>query len=170
MSERLEVCKQSFERVKRRLSGLRSGFDNSFSAESLRDIWTAFDAFLGDRYPDSDNRRMQEKYAQKYHEKYVQWSKSDRFTESINGLIKLAPVKDMRPVNPGRDAILVDFADLSKLLFLLYRIRSNLDHGAKNLLGDIENSRRNRALVENALNVTYELLERTLREEKIISN
>ena len=169
MNERETTCRTYFSLAKKKNSEPRGGLNNQFFAEGLREIWTAFDAYLAWKFPAEHNRKMQEDYAKAYQEKFSSWPKSDKYTKSIDQLEKLVPVKDMSPITSRKDATLDDKYDLDEILYLLYRIRSNLDHGAKNLEGDTENAERNRQLVEYGFFVTYEILERTLIEGKIIT-
>jgi len=170
MNERETICKTYFLRARKRIIGLRRGFDKQFYAEGLREIWSALDACLNWKFPANTNREMREFYSDKYQKIFENWSMSDMFKESLEILSKLVPVKDMSSVNPRPDVELGDKNDLFEILQLSYRIRSNLDHGAKDLESDSDVGIRNRELVEHSFKVTYEILERTLLHESIISS
>lgn len=163
MNARKTNCIAYYWKARKKYCGPKSGGNTYFFAEALRDIWTAFDAYIGWKFPDKHNNAMQQKYAVHYQNMFKNWQKSDLFNESIKHLKTLAPVKDMSPIKPGRDATLQNHEDLKELIYLLYRIRSNLDHGAMDLESD-----RNKQLTEYAFNITYEILEKTLNEQKII--
>ncbi len=59
---------------------------------------------------------------------------------------------------------------LLEILNFSYTVRSNLNHGAKHLVGDTEIARRNRELVEYSFKITYDILEKVLPEEGIDVN
>lgn len=168
MDERQQTYKTYFLLARRRYCGLRDGTNRQFFAEGLKDIWTSFEAYLGLKFPNTDNRAMQRDYADAFQYEFSGWQKSSRCRESLKQLQILASVKDMSPVNPRRDATLNNVDDLNELIFYLYRIRSNLIHGGKELEGDTSEAVRNRDLVEHAFNVTYEVLEKTLISEHMI--
>ncbi len=150
--------------------GLRNGFDKHFFADGLKDIWMAFDAFLGWRFPAGSNREMRKKFSEEYQDIFEQWKMSDRFRKSLKILCDLSPVIDTSPKNP-RDPIWIENpSNLFEVLELCYRIRSNLFHGGKDLETKEKHGKRNRQLVEHSFKVTFEILEKTLLNEKIIES
>ncbi|MEK6852635.1 MAG: hypothetical protein AABX59_02030 [Nanoarchaeota archaeon] len=168
MDERESVCREFFGLSKKRISGLRSDLRKEFYSEGLREIWTAFDAFLGWKYPAVSNKLMRERFSKDFQSVFNSLKKSDMFIESFDILVKLSPVQDMAPVNPKPDLPLTSASDLIEILNYSYRIRSNLDHGGKDLFGNSASAERNRQLVEHAFKVTYETLEKTLSHNQLI--
>lgn len=166
--EREENCKTYFLRARKRISGLRDGFDNQFYAEGLKDIWQSFDAFLGRYFPKVNNKSMREEFSKDYQSKFENWEMSDDFKKSSTMLNLLCPIPNMSPINPGEDFKIKDINDLFQLLGASYRVRSNLTHGSKDLERQDEKGVRNRALVENSFKLTYAILEKVLIDKKII--
>ena len=93
---------------------------------------------------------------------------SGSFKKSLEKLCELCPIEDMRPLNSEQPNKINDPSDLFEILDVSYRIRSNLDHGSKELEDETKYGNRNRELVKYSLRVTYEILEKVLFTEKII--
>jgi len=167
-NEREQTCKTYYAKAKQICDNLDDRTDFQLKAEGLRDAWSAFDAYLGWKFPAHTNREMQVNFAVHYDSQFRTWAKSDKFNNSIKWLMLLSPVKDMTPVRPSRDAVIDDPDNLDQIIYLLYRVRSNLDHGAKDLESSTRHADRNRKLVEHSLMVTYEILSNTLRIDRII--
>jgi hypothetical protein len=165
MSERIEVCKTCFLLAKKRNSGLRSGLNDRFYANGLKEVWEAFDALLGERYNAKTEKDMRKKFSNIYQSDFINWKTSDQFKESLNKLASLSPVKNMKT---GIDILLSDIRELFQVLNFCYAIRSNLFHGAKDLIGTTSHAKRNRELVEYAFKVTYEILEIILPYERVV--
>jgi len=157
-----------FLRAKKRFIGTKSGFDKQFYAEGLKDIWHSFDAFLGLNFPDQNNKTMRNKFVNKYQSSFANWTKSDKFREFVVRLKTSGKLYDMSPINPKRPIEISDINNLLEILNFPYRVRSNLNHGGKDLERDDEKGNRNRALVEFSFKITFEILEKVLTKEKII--
>lgn len=170
MNEREEVCKNNFLRVRKRLSGSVDESDRQFFATSLREIWSSFEGYLSWKFPEKSPRKMRKSFSGIYQKLFESWIMSDYFKKSLEKLYELCPVEDMRPIDPEPPKELEDKTDLFEILDVNYRIRSNLDHGSKELESETEIGTRNRELVECALRTTYEILEKVLLNEKIIRN
>ncbi len=166
--ERKENCLTYFLRAKKRIIGLKDGFDKQFYAEGLKDIWQSFDAFLGLNFPDQSNKQMRLKFANKYQLLFEKWKKSDMFNDVVRRLMASGKLYNMSPVKPKKPIELKDIQNLLEILEFSYRVRSNLNHGSKDLESEDDRGRRNRALVEFSFKATFEILEKTLKEEKII--
>ena len=52
MDERIVTCKTYFNRAKKRICGLRNGFDKQFYTDGLTDVWASLDAIIGLRFSD----------------------------------------------------------------------------------------------------------------------
>lgn len=168
MDERETTCITYYNYAKEKIGGLRNGFDKQFFAKGLRDVWTSFDAFLGLKFPDKNNTEMRRKFSAHYQSLFENWSMPDMFKESLKKLCELAPVRDTSPIDPRPDIPLNNLDNLFEILQLCYRVRSNLDHGGKDLENEGELGKRNRALVEHSFKVTFIILEKTLLNEGII--
>jgi len=165
--EREESCKTYFLRSRERIIGLKSGLDPHFFAEGLRDIWSSFDALLTWKFPGGNNTDQRKKFAAKYQASFPDWRKTDLFKNSIKILMGLSPVKNM---DNGKEFSVSKETKLLEILNFSYTVRSNLNHGAKHLVGDTEIARRNRELVEYSFKITYDILEKVLPEEGIDVN
>lgn len=167
-NERQESCKTYFYRARKKILGTVEGLNKQFYADGLIDIWKAFDAFLGWKYPNINNREMRNDFTSVYQSIFEKWHMSDIFNSSISRLKELSPIEDMKPRNPKPSISLTNIKDLNEILNICYRIKSNLNHGSKALESNSESGVRNRSLVESAFRVSYEILEKTLINEKII--
>ncbi len=166
--ERTENIKTYFFKARKRITGLVGDFDNQFYAEGLKDIWYSFDAFLGVHFPENDNKMMRNSFSENYQKIFESWDKPDDFKDAIKRLKVLSPIPDMSPRNPKRDVSLADINNLSQILEVSYRIRSNLSHGSKDLERQGGAGDRNRALVKFSFIATYYILEKVLIDKEII--
>ncbi len=157
-----------FLRARKKFIGTKSGLDNQFYAEGLKDVWHSFDAFLGLNFPAQNNKEMRIKFVKKYQSIFEKWNMSDTFNDSVKRLKAFGKLYDMSPIRPKPLLEIKDINNLSEILEFSFRIRSNLNHGSKDLESDNEKGRINRDLVEFSFKVTFEILEKTLMEEKII--
>ena len=70
----------------------------------------------------------------------------------------------MTPPPRKRPPIKINNKDnLSEIIEVIYRVRSNMIHGNKTL-----NSERNKILIINSFHLIYNILDHILREEEII--
>lgn len=168
MTDRKQICLDYYYQCRKKNSGTKEGLNRLFYAGLLREIWSAFEAFLGLEFPAHKPWKMQEDYAKEYEKVFVKWTFSTAYTDSLKELIRLSPVKDESPKNPFPPLDLSNSSSFYEIIRYLYRIRSNLDHGAKNLLSDTPEGQRDRELVEHGFKVTFEILEKTLLNEKWI--
>ncbi len=166
--ERKENCLTYFIRARKRISGLNDGFDKQFYADGLKEIWQSFDAYLGLNFPDQSNKQMRVKFCKNYQTLFEHWRKSDVFKDAVLRLRASGRLYDMSPINPKKTIEIKDIQNLLEILEFSYRVRSNLNHGSKDLEREDEKGRRNRALVEFSFKATYEILENTLMNEKLI--
>lgn len=168
LNEREKVCKNYFFRAKKKLSVPADESDKEFIDVCLRETWSSFEAYLGWKFPEEYPKKMRRSFSSSYQKLFEGWNMSESFKESLNELCKLCPVKDMRPRKPELPKTINDPSKLFEILEVSYRIRSNLDHGSKELISETKNGIRNRQLVECSLKVTHEILEKVLLYEKII--
>lgn len=161
MNERENALKTYFLLARKRITGTRSGFNKQFYAEGLREIWSAFDAYLGWNFPARTEREQRLLFYSKYQKFFGQWKKSNQFKESLLRLVNLSPVRNMKT---QKDSFLTNKDDLLQILDFSYVVRSNLSHGAKDLESENTTGVRNRELVEHCFKIDYEILERVLIE------
>jgi hypothetical protein len=164
MNEREEACKTYFNLAKKKIVGLRKGLDNQFYAYGLRDVWSSFDGLLGLKFTDINQKEELKKFNLKYNLIWIDWRMSDQFKKSLLKMKKFSPIMNMKN---GKIINFDDEKNLLEILTFCYGIRSNLNHGAKDLERQDDLGVKNRELVENALKVTYEILEKALPLEGI---
>ena len=89
------------------------------------------------------------------------------FKDCVKRLKIFGWLHDMSPIRPRRRIRINDVNNLLEILEFSYRVRSNLNHGSKDLESETEKAKSNRGLVEFSFKVAYEILEKTLKEENI---
>jgi hypothetical protein len=166
--ERQENIKTYFFRAKKRFVGLNSGLDNQFYAEGLKDIWHSFDAFLGLKFPEQNNKKMRIDFVKKYQLIFNKWKMSDLFEDLVKRLKIFGKLRDMSPINQKSPIEITDEKNLLEILDFSYRVRSSLNHGGKDVESNTKKAKTNRSLVEFSFKITYEILEKVLLEEKMI--
>jgi len=162
MVDRKKICLDFYSLCRNGNSGVKEGLNQFFYSELLRKVWSSFEAFLALNFPAKKPYKMRENYSKEYESKFFSWSFSDDYKVSLRSLITLSPVKDESPIYSSEPYFLNKTSSLCELLNYLYRIRSNLDHGAKNLLDNTSLGQRDRDLVEHGFKVTFNILEKTL--------
>jgi len=166
--ERKENIVTYYLRAKKRYIGLNKGLDKQFYAEGLKDVWHSFDAFLGLNFPKQDNKLMQIEYCRIYQPIFEKWKKSDEFVDSVKRLRVFGKLQDMKPVRPKHPIEIENIDNLLEIIEFSFRVKSNLNHGSKDLESENEAGKINRFLVERCFKVTFEILERTLIKDKIL--
>lgn len=127
--------------------------------EGLTHVWASLDALSGLRYQGI------KKFQTTYQPLFVTWDKSSTFSNSLEKLIQLSPVENMRTT---KKINLNDGQNLPEILNFSYAVRGNLHHGRKDLEDKTTGSQRNKELVKHSFLVTYEILEKVLQNENII--
>ena len=120
------------------------------------------------KYVGNTNKDQRTNFATKYNSTFLSFGKSDSLKGAIKRLKELSPVEDNSKVNPKSPISLNDENSLTEILEISYRVRSNLDHGSKDLERADSIGSRNRDLVEFAFKATFEILEWALISDRII--
>ena len=163
MVDRKQVCIDYFNRARKRIVGTRGGLDKEFYSDGLKEIWHAFEAFLGWKYPNTSSTDRQPFYNE-HEDLFVDWKMADRYNDAIGRLKRLCPISDMDLGNPKPDITHIDEKSLKEIVNAVNKVYCNLKHGGKNVRED----RKDAGLVENSFIITYYLLERILQLEEII--
>lgn len=159
MDERIATSRTYFYRAKKRITESSEDFDKQFFANGLTDVWASLDAIIGLKFSNI------KKFYQQYQSFFETCHKSDVFHNSLEKLVNLSPVQNMKT---EKLIHLRDKTNLQELLLFSYAVRGNLHHGRKDLESETIINTRNKELVEHSFKVTYEILEKTLSNEKLI--
>lgn len=133
--------------------------DSKFTYDDgLANAWASLDALIGLKYQNFDG------FKKKYMSLFPMWKKSEKFSNSLDELISLAPVQNMQT---EKWIPLTDKKNLAEILNVIYTVRGNMHHGRKDLDDKTQMSPRNKELVEHSFNVSFDLLEQILQSENI---
>jgi hypothetical protein len=166
-AESKESCLAHYSLANKKIINAKSGLDRFYYANGLKDVWTAFEAFLSykghkgnvsmkirDFSTDPSNIKL-----------FSSWNRTSLFKESVGILQKESPVTNMenKKVIP-----LANPNDLKEILTFAYVPRGNLIHGEKDLLMDNKQGQRNRDLVEHSFKGIHEILQFFMHQDKLI--
>lgn len=168
INEYKQACKDNFFSVKTRLTGTTPVSDMEFFKYCLLDLWSSFDGYLSWKFTSTTPKKMRQLFCNKYQSIFETWPSSINFINNLQTLYDNCPVEDMRLDRPESPMSIDNKNNLFQILNLSYRVRSNLIHGSKIVLGNTPQHIRNRKLVESSTKVTYHILENVLSIEQII--
>jgi len=164
------TCINLFNKARKRVRGTVNGMNPYFYADGLKEIWESFEGYLNYKYPAASATQKIDRFTQAYDSKFRKWTLSDDTKNAIRRLKELSPIKCNKPVNPGPDRHIYDEKDVKQVTLACWRVRSNLDHGTKDLERQDDVGVRNRDLVENAFKAVYGIVEKVLFEEGIVTH
>ena len=163
---REEIIKGFMRIAKEEVTELSSGLNQGYKfAAGLAWCWISFEAFTCARYNEDSPRRRIDQFYNEFGGRYNQYYNSmpNEFKISMVGLIRYE-ILDMRPSHLTDSTIKIEDArNLKQVLNVIYRVRNNLFHGGKNM-----NEERDMNLVLYCSKVLYYILEKILREERLI--
>lgn len=166
-AESKESCLAHYSLANKRIINTKSGLDRFYYANGLKDVWTAFEAFLGYKgYKGKVWMKIRDFSTDALNiKRFSTWDKTSLFKESIGILQRESPVTNMenKKVIP-----LTNPNDLKEILTFAYVPRGNLIHGEKDLLMDNKQGQRNRDLVEHSFKVVHEILQFFMNHDKLI--
>jgi transketolase len=146
---------------------LTSGFHQEYKqAIGLVDVCISFEAFTNELKPsESDLKKKRRYFSDSY--QVVFENHKDTFSDWIHALKKElednGSLRDMTP-NSRRAPLTIDnINSLSQVIEVIYRVRSNLVHGSKDLT-----EQRNKVLIENSFKFLYNLLDIILKKEALV--
>ena len=167
MPEYKQSCLTHYERAHKKFVGPTRNFDVLFYADGLRDIWTAFEAFMSLKgYTGKPWIKIRD-FSQELDNlaTFSSWKRTTTFNESITILKQESPVKNMEN---GRLIFLNDINNLKEILTFTYAPRGNQIHGAKDVTSNDADGQRNRNLVEHLFKVIHEILQLFMLREGLI--
>ncbi len=167
MSESKQSCLTHYERAHKKFVGTTRNLDVLFYADGLRDIWTAFEAFMSFKGYIGKPRIKIRDFSQDANNVTIfsNWKRTTTFNESIAILKKQSPVKNMEN---GRLIYLNNIDNLTEILNFAYSPRGNQIHGAKDVTSNDIEGQRNRNLVEHSFKVVHEILQLFMLKEGLI--
>ncbi len=136
-------------------------------AVGLVEVMVPFEAFINTLQP-SEWRIWKKRgfFCSTYEDFFVEFKDSCKdWIDSLFEELKDHQLIDMTPPPKRRDPIKINDKDnLSELIEVIYRVRSNIVHGNKTL-----SSVRNQTLIINSFHLIYSILDHILRKEEIIT-
>lgn len=165
--ESKESCLAHYRLANKKIISAKSGLDRFHYANGLKDVWTAFEAFLSYMgYKGKVSMKMRDFSTDPSNIKlFSTWNRTSLFKESIGMLQKESPVTNLEN---NRVISLANPSNLKEILTFAYVPRGNLIHGEKDLLMDNQQGQRNRDLVEHSFKVVHEILQFFMQQEKLI--
>ena len=149
-------------------NGINKGMNNNYNlAIGLVDVSISFEAFINELLPSEKSIfKKREKFSTDYQLVFEQnkavfmnWANSLKRELDNNGMLI-----DMTPQSTRPHIGINNPDSLSEIIEVVYRVRSNLVHGSKDLTEG-----RSKILIENSFKFLYNLLDIILRKEGIIS-
>lgn len=146
--------------------GMSSGTKPEYTlAIGLVDVSICFEAFSNFLMPsESDLRVKRNNFSNIYQglfeeqrKVFEKWGNALKKELDENGYLK-----DMTPNSRKPDLPIKDTNQLIEIIDVIYRVRSNLVHGSKDL-----KQKRDRILIENSFRILYTLLEIIFAKERI---
>jgi len=140
-AESKESCLAHYSLANKKIINTKSGLDRFYYANGLKDVWTAFEAFLGYKgYKGNVSMKIRDFSADASNiNLFSTWNRTSLFKESIKILQKESPVTNMEN---KRVIPLTNPNDLKEILTFAYVPRGNLIHGEKDLLMDNKQGQR----------------------------
>jgi len=166
---RKQIVKSWVNRADERYRSSFPGFDvGFFHAENLIFCSIAYEAYAFGKFQKSrmsQNRSDLSIQFQSSFEQLIESSPPDDLINSLNDLkseINRSPLEDMTPNSNRIPLDLPDKKDLDRVLEIIYRVRSNLLHGGKDVDPTIN---RNMILVRSSFIILYHVMNMIIREE-----
>jgi len=153
------------ERYKSPSSGYSEGF---FYSDNLIFCFIAYEAYVFGKFQKAqmaENRRELSQSFQQLFEESINKNAPDDLKEALAGLkkeIDKSPLQDMTPNSTRASLELPNKKDLDRVLEIIYRVRSNLLHGGKEL------NQRDIDLIKSSYIILYHIMTRILNIEKLI--
>jgi len=142
-----------------------------FYADNLIFCCIAYEAYAFGRFQKaqmSENRRTLSKTFQISFKELIESNSLKDFEEALNNLkeeIDKKPLDDMTPNSNRPPLDLPDKKDMDRILEIIYRIRSNLLHGGKEVNPSIQ---RNMTLIVSSFIVLFHIMNLILKQEGLI--
>jgi len=157
------------ERAEDRYRSPSPGFDIGFLfAENLIFCCIAYEAYAFGKFQKAQMSENRRELSQKFHssfEQFVQNRPPKDFKGALNNLkmeIDKELLDDMTPSSTRPSLDLPDKADLDRILEIIYRVRSNLLHGGKEV---DQNMQRNMTLIKSSFILLYHIMNLIMKQE-----
>ena len=171
---RIEIIKTWFEKANEFRKGLKNSLDKQpfatriFYANALIYCSIAYEAFIFGKFGRSGRNNTVTKNRKSLSEYFQVDFEKTQFSDNFKTALKLMKdesnkeqIRDMS--GRGESVRIKDVSDLDNILEVIYRVRSNLLHGGKEM-----SNNRNALLMENSFHVLVEIMDKVLRKEGII--
>ncbi len=174
MSEFKESCLTHYARAHKRFIGTKKDLDVLFYSDGLRDIWTAFEAFMSFKGFTGRPWIKIRDFSQEAGNVTIfsNWNRTTMFSQSIVILKRESPVKNEENGKlvylNNIDNLINNIDNLREVLVFTYAPRGNQIHGAKDVTLDGTQGQRNRNLIEHSFKVVHEILQLFLQKEGLI--
>ncbi len=165
--ESKQSCLSHYGLANKKIINANGGLDKFYFANGLKDVWTAFEAFMSYKgYKGKVWIKIRD-FSTNFSniQLFSTWNKTSLFKESISVLQKESPVINMEN---NKSVPLTNISDLWEVLTFAYVPRGNLIHGEKDLLMDNKQGQRNRYLVEHSFKVVHEILQYFMQQDSLI--
>ena len=169
---RKQIIKSWMEKAKNRYTSASPDFNPAFFfAENLIYCCIAYEAYAFGKFQKtrmSQNRNDLSNQFQSLFEQLIEDSPPDDLISSLNDIkreINRRPLEDMTPNTSRNPLDLPDRRNLDRILEIIYRVRSNLLHGGKEV--DPINE-RNMILIRSSFIILFHVMKMIIGEENLI--
>lgn len=169
---RKQIIKTWMDRAEESYSSPSHGFNICFfHVDNLIFCCIAFEAYAFGKFQNatmSENRQQLSKTYQNSFDELIENAPPTDLKKSLDNLkeeIDRNPIEDMTPNSKRRSLDLPDKKDLDRILEIIYRVRSNLLHGGKEVDPTFQ---RNMTLVKSSFIVLFHLMNLILEQEGLI--
>lgn len=161
---RKEIIKIFMDSCRKKHTGLKSGFHQDISdAVSFVQVSVAFEAFINELLHTRSIKRKREEFCRKYKDSFEKYQNGlNEEIQALKNELEDFSLEDMTP-DSDRPAIKIDDEkNLTEIVEVIYRVRSNLVHGSKTV-----SSSRNKVLISNSFAFLFKLLDNIFKDEGI---
>lgn len=166
---RKQIIKNWMDRAEERYRSPSPGFNiGFFHIDNLISCSIAFEAYAFGKFQKAlvgENRRELSKNFQKSYEELIENDPPCELKEALDNLKREIDRKTLEDMTPNSTRDPLDFLDkkyLDRVLEIIYRVRSNLLHGGKDVDPTIN---RNMILVRSSFIILYHVMNMILRKE-----
>ncbi|OIO26552.1 hypothetical protein AUJ14_01675 [Candidatus Micrarchaeota archaeon CG1_02_55_22] len=165
---RKEIVRTWFLNARNSISGLRDGLGGSATEPRLHDanglicVAIAYEAYAFGTFQKHSAEKNRKEFCTRFGN-VIQLSNPTDLTQAIHALYVAGEVKDMTPNSTRPPVKVLNETDLGSIMAVIYRVRSNLVHGGKDVAND-----RSYELIRSSFIALYYILEKALVEDGIL--
>lgn len=166
---RKQIIKNWMGRVDKRYKSPSPGFNvGFFHADNLIFCCIAYEAYAFGKFKKAQMTENRKKLSETFKTSFKEFIENDSpedFKEALDNLkeeINKELLQDMTPNSNRQDLDLPDKKDLDRVLEIIYRVRSNLLHGGKEVDPTFQ---RNMTLIKTSFIVLYHVMNLILEQE-----